>query len=419
MVSLSYLPRLAEEKIKKVARHFKVILVVGARQVGKSTLLRHLFPRVPCVVFDPIQDIHRARQDPDLFLESFPSPIILDEIQFVPELLSSIKRKVDLEQRPGQYFLTGSQNLAVLKTVSESLAGRVGILRLDGMTQKEFAGAGKKMKGFIQTYLEDPEFSQGISSLDCISKERLNRVLWKGSFPAVRDLSNDLLPTFFESYVQTYVERDIRIMGDIKDLSDFGRFLAMTAALTAQEINSSQFGRDAGISPATARRWLDLLTGTFQWFELPPFHGNALKRISGKRKGHFVDSGLLCSLQRISSPESLSVNPLLGSIFESWVVNEIRRQFITLDVSPNMYHWRTSGGGEVDLLLERDGTLFPIEIKCKSHLSSHDTRGIRAFRETYPKRKIAPGLVINAGSGGSRINQMAFGVPWSALCPET
>ncbi|MBI3232046.1 MAG: DUF4143 domain-containing protein [Candidatus Doudnabacteria bacterium] len=168
------------------------------------------------------------------------------------------------------------------------------------------------------------------------------------------------IPIYFRSYLQTYIDRDIRLQEDIKQLAEFDRFLGVSASLTAQEINSSHIGREIGISPHTARRWLDLLFFTYQWLELPSYQGNAIKRITGKKKGYFKDSGFACYLQKIDSPESLSISPKLGAVFETWAVNHIHQQCATLSVPPNSYHWRTSGGAEVDLILERDGKLYPI-----------------------------------------------------------
>ncbi len=193
------------------------------------------------------------------------------------------------------------------------------------------------------------------------------------------------------------------------------RFLGLTAALTAQEINASQIGREIGISPQTASRWLDLLTNTYQWLELPPYHGNTIKRLSGKRKGYWRDTGIICYLQRISSPESLARNPLLGSIFETFVINFIYRQFAMLSMNPIAYHWRTHGGAEVDMVLERDGYLFPIEAKCKTNVTGSDIRGLKAFRETYGDERIKLALVVYAGKTCYYIDDKTLAIPWNAV----
>ena len=411
---MRYRTRHAERKLKLLAQHFKAVLVTGARQVGKSTLLSHVFPDVKQVVFDPVQDVYQARSDPDLFLDSFPPPAILDEIQFAPELLSALKRRVDRSEAPGQYFLSGSQNLAVLRSVSESMAGRVGILHLEGMTLDEMLGHGAE-SGWLEHYLTQPdslcERSVGIRR----EAGSLTRCLWRGGLPGLLDAPDELVPDFFTSYVQTYVERDVRRMEDVRELADFGRLIGLAGALTGQEINATKLGRDIGVSRNTARHWLDLLTYTYQWREVFPYHGSAVKRIAKRRKGYLSDTGLACWLQRVSSPEALAASPLLGAIFETWVVNAVHHQFVTLAVPPIAYHWRTVGGAEVDIVLERDGRLYPIEVKCKTHLNGHDTRGLRAFRETYGPERVMPGLIVYAGEGCYRVNPHTTALPWNAV----
>ena len=407
-----YRQRHIEEKFTEYAKYFKVVLVTGARQVGKSTLLAQLLPGVKTFVFDPVQDHYGVRQDPDLFLENFPPPLILDEVQYVPELLSALKRKVDSRNEAGQYFLTGSQNLGLLRSVSESMAGRVGILQLEGMTIHEMSDRPDSL--WLQSFLASPERllkeHQGL-----LEVPPLSQVLWRGSLPGTIELPDSILPDYFRSYIQTYVERDIRMLEDIRELATFSRFLGLSAALTAQEINASHLGREIGIAPATGRRWLDLLTYSYQWLELFPYHGSTIKRVSGKRKGYWRDTGIACSLQRISSPDSLAISPLFGAMFETWVVNSIFRQASLLPTPPQLYHWRTSGGAEVDLVMELDGRLYPVEVKAKSILSGHDTSGLRAFRQTYEADKVGPGLVIYAGRECYRLDLDTIALPWNIM----
>lgn len=407
-----YRSRHAESKLQELARFFKTVLVTGARQVGKSTLLSHCFPDHRVVVFDPLQDLYGARRDPDLFLDSFPAPLILDEIQFAPELLPALKRRVDRDERAGGYLLTGSQNLAVLSAVAESMAGRVGVLHLGGLTGAELADQGS-CQGWLASWLDEPGRLTLDPSPRRLTDGPLARSLWRGVQPGLLDAPDSLVPDFHNSYLQTYVDRDIRTMEDIRQLSTFGRFLGLCGALTAQEINDSQLGRELGVSPSTARRWLELLVNTYQWRELAPYHGNTIKRLSGKRKGYLRDTGLAAYLQRLSSAQALAVSPLMGALFETWVVNDLFGQLVQLSVPPLVYHWRTAGGAEVDLVLERDGRLFPIEIKCKTRLTGHDTRGLRAFRETYPHQQVAPGLIVYAGEACYRVDAHTVAMPWN------
>ena len=414
---MRYRTRHAEKRLRRLGEHFKVVLVTGARQVGKSTLLRHVFPDMRAVVFDPVQDLYGAREDPDLFLDSFPAPVILDEIQFVPELLPALKRRVDRLDSPGRYFLSGSQNLSVLRSIAESMAGRVGILRLEGMTVNEMLGRGGS-PGWLVAYLDEPASLPDLFEGTLSESAPLARFLWRGCLPGLLDVPDDVVGDYLLSYIQTYVERDVRLMEDIRELASFGRFLGLAGALSAQEINASQFGRDVGVTPATARRWLALLGNTFQWLELSPYHGNTIKRLSGKRKGFLRDTGIACSLQRVSSPEALAVSPVLGSMFETWAVNAVHRQFVGLAVPPQAYHWRTAGGAEVDLVLERDGKVYPIEVKCKSNLTRNDARGLRAFRETYPADRVMTGLIIYAGTECYRVDAHTIALPWNAALKD-
>lgn len=411
---MDYLTRHLEKQILESAKHFKAILLLGARQTGKSTLLTHLFPRVKSFVFDPLQDIYKARQDPDLFLESFPAPLILDEVQCVPELLAALKRKMDRSEAKGQYFLTGSQNFSVLRNVAESMAGRVAIFHLEHLTPQELLGKGQE-GGWLSSYLEDPASFYQQRTLFPPAFPPLVEFLFRGTFPATAQLPTSQIPRYMSSYLQTYVDRDVRTMENIQSLTEFNRFLGVMASLTAQEINASQLGREVGISPQTARRWLDLLSYTYQWFELFPYHGNTIKRISGKKKGYFKDSGFACYLQAIDSYESLARSPKLGAIFETWAVNYIVQQSSMLDVPPKMYHWRTAAGAEVDLILERTGRLYPIEMKCKTSLSRADLSGLNALRETYPQQEIMPGLIFYAGSEVYKLDPHTLAVPWNLL----
>jgi predicted AAA+ superfamily ATPase len=411
---MKYLSRHIEGQILESSKYFKAILLLGARQVGKSTLLSHLYPEMKSVIFDPIQDIYRARQDPELFLESFPAPLILDEVQYVPELLAALKRKMDRSDAKGQYFLTGSQNFSMLRTVAESMAGRVAIFHLDNFTPQEMLGWGKE-EGWVPRYLEDPlSFYQGRKTIPS-DFPPLVEFLFRGTFPGTFELPTSQISRYFRSYLQTYVDRDVRLQEDIRQLAEFDRFLGISASLTGQEINASQIGREIGLSPHTARRWLDLLSFTYQWVELLPYHGNTIKRLAGKKKGYFKDSGFACYLQKIESPGGLAVSPKLGSIFETWAVNYLHQQFATLSVPPNSYHWRTAGGAEVDLVLERNGNLYPIEMKCKTNLTKSDLSGLKAFRETYTKNAVMPGLVIYAGSEPYKLDDQTLAIPWGLL----
>jgi predicted AAA+ superfamily ATPase len=409
---MRYRARLLEQRLLKLAAHFKGVLVTGARQVGKSTLLAHAFPRVKRVTFDPLQDLYGARRDPDLFLDNFPPPVILDEIQFAPELLPALKRRMDANPDPGQYLLSGSQQIAQLHTITESMAGRVAVVPLGPMTPQEIRGFGGE-EPWLARYLETPDDPTRFIREAPSSAEGIYRTLWRGSMPGAIDLPDDLIPDYYRSYLSTYIERDIRLQGEIRDVMEFSRFVGLAAALTAQEINVSQLGREIGVSPTTTRHWLDMLASCYQWREIPAYSGNTVKRVSGKRKGYLGDSGLACWLQRISGPDALASNPLLGAAFETLLVTSLLTTASGLAMPPQAWHWRTAGGAEVDLVFERDGKLYPIEIKCVTTLGGHDTRGLHAFHETYGD-KVQPGLILYAGQEVYRVSRHATAIPWNA-----
>ncbi len=407
-----YINRSTSEKLIKLSGAFPVVVITGARQVGKSTLLEHLFrDKADIVVFDPVIDIENARQDPELFLNNHPTPIVLDEIQYAPELIPVIKRRVDKNRSPGQYIITGSQQWGVLKAMSESLAGRCVFLDLASLSLNEIS---RKHDGrtFISAWLNSPSDFLLSSPERLPIVEPLYKLLWKGWMPETQFIDQDLIPDFYSAYIRTYIERDVRLLANISDFQLFGRFVRLLAALSGQEINYSQLGRELGLSPKTAGTWLDILVATFQWFEIPSYSGNTVKRISGRPKGYISDTGLACMSQAISTPSAIGSHPNMGALFETAVVGEIKKQISILSPKPNLYHWRSHGGGEVDLIIERDGLFYPIEIKLKSNPSRKDTTGISSFRKTYPRLKIEKGLVMCPSERIIQLSESDYAVPW-------
>jgi predicted AAA+ superfamily ATPase len=340
--------------------------------------------------------------------------LVLDEVQYCPEVVSCIKRKVDDDKRPGLYVLTGSQQWSVLRSIQESLAGRAVFLDLEGFSLSEIAGQ-VAAPFWLEQYLDAPD--------DFVNRrqDRLSlaqtpyELLWRGWLPEMDVLPEDLAEDFFSAYVRTYVERDVRLMLDTADWQQFGRFVQLVSALTAQEINFSQLGREIGITPQTAQRWLGVLKATFQWFEFPAFHRNSVKKISSKPKGHFADTGLACHLNRISSPHALGGHPMTGAFFETAVASEIRKLTSTMSRKAQFYHWRSHSGGEVDILLERDNVLYPLEIKLSSRPTAKDARGFKALREHYPESRIAPGLIIAPVDRVEQVTGHDYAIPWD-LC---
>ncbi len=416
-INKQYLPRHLEARLKMLAQHAKVVLVTGARQVGKSSLLSHVFPQYPHITFDAFRDEYNVAADPDLFLENYPGPLILDEIQYQPALVSAIKRRIDRNDAPGQYFLTGSQNFSMLKNMSESLAGRVAILNLYPMSLHELHD--KANQHWLPVLLEDPALlPKRVTGVLPLSSS-LWSVLWRGGYPGLRSVPEEAMSILLQSYLQTYIERDVRLIENIKDLSEFDRFIRVLSNLSAQEIHPTQLGRELGLSHVTASRWLSLLKHTYQWHEIGPYHGNTLKRISNKNKGFFYDTGMACYLLGITSIASLGVYPRLGALFENYVVNQMMAASTALALAPQTYHWRTHNGMEVDLILERDGKLYPIEIKYKSSVTNRDLKGLKAFRESYAGASIQKGIIIYGGERCFQLDEHTIALPYHAVVSST
>jgi predicted AAA+ superfamily ATPase len=407
-----YRERILTQSLKKLAKTFPVVVVVGARQVGKSTLIQHTFKAAEIVVFDPVVDVENARHDPELFLNNHRTPLILDEIQYAPDLVSTIKRRIDKNRTPGQYIMSGSQQWSVLKSMAESLAGRAVFLDLEGFCLAETADAIIK-KNWFASWLENPSKAFTTHYQTLPYSGTLYEQLWRGWLPEAQFIPLENIPDFHGAYLRTYIERDARLLADVSDWQLFGRFVRLAAALTAQEVNYNQLGRELGLNPQTAKRWLDILVATFQWYEIPAYWPNAIKRISSKPKGYIGDTGVACFAQAISTPRAIAGHPLWGALFETAVVSEIRKLCGLLSPKPNFYHWRTHAGAEVDIILERDGILFPIEIKAKSSVNRWDCSGLTAFRKSYPKLRIEKGLILAPTEKVLQLSETDYVAPWN------
>lgn len=412
---MQYRNRLIEEKLRAYVSSFACTLVTGARQVGKSTLIQHLLGRLfRTFVFDPVQDLYGVKADPDLFLRNNPPPLVLDEIQYVPELVPALKRYVDEQRRPGMYVITGSQQWHVMKNLSESLAGRVAMLELPAFCAQEIDGRLER-PCWLNAWMEAvPEgLDRGLEALSGRTSmgHSATQRIWRGSFPEVQSLDASTIPGWFQGYVSTYLQRDVRTLLEVRDETQFAAFLALCAALTSQECNYEQLGRDIGLSSVSAKRWVGLLRGTYQWLEEPALAPNHVKRVSSRPKGYLADTGLACYLMRLSSPEAVQGHPAFGALFETMVATECHKQVQSQSLVPVLYHYRQHSGAEVDLILEKDGRFFPIEIKAASAVGPRDARSIHIFQETFGAAAM-PGLIIYGGREVLKISEPCAAIPF-------
>ncbi|MDX1957912.1 MAG: ATP-binding protein [Leptospiraceae bacterium] len=405
---MMYLNREIRDKFREMFTQFSVLCLIGSRQVGKSTLVQNLWDDpIETVTFDPIEDIENARKDPDFFLQNHNTPLFLDEIQYAPEILNALKRKVDREKKKGMYVLSGSQNISVLKSISESLAGRIAILELPPMSFKEKIGEGTR-EGFLKKFLEN----ETLPKKKEIVFPNISKEIWRGGFPGTLTLADTWIPSFYQSLKTTYIERDVRIVGGVSDVMEFSNFVTLVSILSGTEINFSELGRELNIDRKTAERWLNILEYSFLWKSIPPFHKNSIKRISHKKKGFFVDTGLACAMQKISDSRVVLSLPHFGRLFESFVFAEIFKSLQRYSIQPNYYYFRTNGGAEVDLILEIDGKLFPVEIKATANPKKDAEKGIKKFRETFPKENIRTGLLLSSVEKPYKISETLVTVPW-------
>ncbi len=384
-----YIERTLEAFLKQADQQFPVLLVTGPRQVGKTTILQHLSQnaRTYLTLDDPNLAL-LANEDPALFLQRFASPVLIDEIQYAPRLLPYIKMAVDKEKRPGAFWLTGSQKFQLMKGVSESLAGRVGIVNLLGLSLKEQQMQASAVEPFlpIQTQLsERAKISPPLSLMEAY------RIIWRGSYPGicVENRNRDL---FFSSYIQTYLQRDVRDMANVSDIHVFLKFLRAVAARTGQMLNLSDMARDCGVSPMTAKNWLAILEASGMIYLLEPYHNNVTSRLVKTPKLYFLDTGLCAYLTEWSSAETLEAGAMSGAILETFIFTEILKSYWYRGKRAPLYYYRDKDNKEIDLLIVQDEILYPLEFK-KAAILDRNWAGQFEMLKKYKKR-IGGGGVI-------------------------
>lgn len=353
-----YIERKIERQLAYLSQHFPAVVMAGARQTGKTTLIRKWAGAregVTYVTLDYPRIRELARSDPELFLQQYPTPLIIDEIQYAPQLLPYLKIRIDENRLNGQYFLTGSQMFRLMRSVSESLAGRVGILSLYALSRAEI-------------YQTDEEPFLPAGPLSMKHEETITTVfdrIFRGSMPQMV-IDPELTPeAYFGEYMQTYMERDIRDLIEIKSESKYLKFIACAAARTGQEVNLSDMARDVDIDARTAESWLSLLVTSGLVYLLSPYSGNTIKRIVKRPKLYFMDTGLACYLSLWNSPRVLENSAMAEAMFETYVVSEIIKEYTNrgIDVRSRLAYYRDNNGREIDLMILSNGTIYPIEIK--------------------------------------------------------
>jgi predicted AAA+ superfamily ATPase len=355
------------------------MLVTGPRQVGKTTFLQHISEKNRAyVTLDNPMACALARRDPSLFLQRFAPPLLIDEIQYAPELLPYIKMAVDRNRRPGMFWLTGSQQFQLMKGVSESLAGRVGIVNMLGLSREELLAEGKKMDVFLPT---EKEVSKRLAVRSGLPLKELFNYIWRGAFPAIAAHKETDWNLFYSSYVQTYLQRDIHDLAHVGSEMAFLRFLRTAAARTGQLLNLSELARDADIVPNTAKSWVSILQASGIVYLLEPWHTNITKRLVKMPKLYFLDTGLCSFLTEWSSADALEAGAMSGAILETWILAEILKSYWHNGRKAPLYFYRDKDKKEVDFLIVRDGAFYPLEVKKTASPSAHDARNFGALKK--------------------------------------
>ncbi len=368
-----YITRDIEAIIRKAERQFPAIIVTGPRQSGKTTLLKHLFLKTHNYVsLDDPDNRLMANREPRFFMENFPAPVIIDEIQYAPELFSYIKMVVDKDRsKKGQFLLTGSQSFPLMAKVTESLAGRIAIFNLLPFSFKERL---KMQKSF---------------SLDVFKK-----MLLRGGFPELVVNKSMDAKLWFNGYLQTYLERDVRQLRNIGNLTDFQRFLEMLASYNGQVLNLSDLSRNLGVAVNTIKGWISILEACNQIALIKPYYKNKGKRLIKRPKIYFLDTGFLCYLNGMTDQNQVLKGPAAGQLFEGAVLTEIIHGFYDKGDIPRVFWWRTSHGEEVDFIVEKKGRLVPIEVKITSRSNKVLTQGLVAFERLF-STEVKKSIVVN------------------------
>jgi predicted AAA+ superfamily ATPase len=384
-----WISRKYEATLKALFDQFPAVVVTGARQVGKTSLVRRVFPNFAYVTLDIPSIAEQAEKSPDAFINSYDEPLIIDEVQYAPSLFRHLKVKIDEGKRAGRFILTGSQSFSLMQNISESLAGRCGLLSMLNISARELQESRLR-------------FNE-------------NDYIFKGGYPELYDKPKIDPHFWYGSYFSTYLERDVRNILNVGNLRDFDRFLRAVAVRTAQILSYSDLARDVGIAPNTAKQWVSVLQASGQIFLLEPYHRNLGKRLVKSPKLYMCDTGLAAFLMGFENWESIRRHPVVGALWETHVIIQVVKHFASKGKTTPIWFWRTPQGAEVDLLIERGGRFMAVEAKFAETPDNTSLKGINALTKFYGKKSLTRGYIASRTGNSYPLSENVHAVPGSLI----
>lgn len=384
-----WIARKYEKTLKAMARQFPALVVTGPRQVGKTALVRKVFPNADYVSLDLPSIASQAETVPEEFLQRYRNPLIIDEVQYAPSLFRYLKVMIDKDRKPGRFILTGSQNFLLMQGISESLAGRCGVLNM--------------------LNLSAVELNEAFNRFD------EKHYLFHGGYPELYARPEVDSSFWYASYLSTYLERDVRNILNVGNLRDFDRFLRSVAGRTAQVLSYSSLARDVGIAPNTAKKWISVLQASGQIFLLEPYYRSITKRLVKSPKLYLCDTGLAAFLMGFENWEGLARHPIIGALWETHVVMQVVKHFFSQGKTVPLWFWRTSQGEEVDLLIERGGQFIAIECKYAEHVEQASVKGMNGLVKSYGQNSLIAGYVASKTPRLYRLTEKIAAVPGSFI----
>ena len=376
--------------LQTLIKQFPAILITGPRQVGKSTLLQHISKKHQYITFDDPILLDQARNEPTLFMLNHQGKLILDEVQYAPELFSSLKLAIDKQKINGLFLLSGSQAFQLMQNVTETLAGRIAVLKLQGFSLREIQEV-----VFYSPFLPNMDY---LNTRERLIKpvENIWKIIHQGYMPRLyqQETSWDI---YYASYVSTYIERDVRALTNITNITDFTRFMIAIAARSGELLNYSNVAQEVGVSVDTIKRWTTILETSGIIYLLQPYHNNHLKRAIKTPKVYMMDTGLMAWLTKWLTPETIQQGAKSGQFFETFVVSEVIKSFYNNGIEPPIYFYRDTNQKEIDLLIEHNRTLYPIEIKTTASPNKKMTKAFGILKDNLPpdEIQIGNGVIIN------------------------